>query len=440
MQQAPLRVHEAFPRLTRRDPLVPVWNVTPGRGGCIVRFFDTPALSPSGRFVACFRLPFENRLPRPGERGEVVLVDLHEGPDAERVVASTAGWEPQLGAQVNWGGDDDTLLFSDVDTETWTPHAVRLDLRGGGSARLDGPIYHASPDGRFVVGGNPRLMPRTQRGYGVVLPEDQIPTRRGAPEDDGVWITDAHTGASRLLVSLAEVVRRFGSQIDVPRPDDREVYVFHTKFAPTGDRVLFTIRHVRAGYEGPPEPISGVAESDLKFAIFTCGLDGSRLALALGPDAWRHGGHHINFAPDGTTLSMNLGGLTGDGGDPRGLRFARVPATGGEVRPLLANVSGSGHPTLHPDGRHLLSDCYWGERWRDESDGTTPLRWIDLRDGGEREVCRVVNRPPHDGPGLPATLRVDPHPCWDRTWRFVTFTGVEGNTRRVFLADMRPLL
>ena len=37
-------------------------------------------------------------------------------------------------------------------------------------------------------------------------------------------------------------------------------------------------------------------------------------------------------------------------------------------------------------------------------------------------------------------LRLDPHPAWDRTWRYVTFNAVAGGTRRVFVADMARLL
>ena len=123
--------HPRFPRVDAPGDAVPVWNLTPdrGRGGCIVRFFDTPAVSPSGRFVACFRLPFEDRLPAPGDAGEVVVIDLESG--QERAVATTRGWEPQLGAQVQWGADDRTLFFSDVGTDAWEPRTVRLDPISG---------------------------------------------------------------------------------------------------------------------------------------------------------------------------------------------------------------------------------------------------------------------------------------------------------------------
>lgn len=213
MTQPELIVHSRFPRYTAHDPAVPVWNLTPDRGGCIVRFFDTPAISPSGRYVACFRLPFETRLNEPGDAGEIVLIDLHAG--TERTVATTIGWEPQLGAQVNWGADDHCLLFSDIDPQTWQPHTVRLDPLTGQRRRLEGPIYQASPDGKWIVGTNPRLMCRTQRGYGVVVPESHIPARRGAPHDDGVWLTNTDTGESRLLHSLADIIKRFGHELGI---------------------------------------------------------------------------------------------------------------------------------------------------------------------------------------------------------------------------------
>ena len=37
-------------------------------------------------------------------------------------------------------------------------------------------------------------------------------------------------------------------------------------------------------------------------------------------------------------------------------------------------------------------------------------------------------------------FRVDPHPAWDRTGRYVVFNGFVGNTRQVFLADLQSLV
>lgn len=58
-------------------PAVPVYLV-PGQR-MLHRFFDTSPISPSGRYLALFRLPYENRAPVPGDAGDVVLVDLKTG-------------------------------------------------------------------------------------------------------------------------------------------------------------------------------------------------------------------------------------------------------------------------------------------------------------------------------------------------------------------------
>jgi len=44
-----------------------VWCVTPNRRGCFHRFFDTPAISPSGRYLGCLEMAFEDRMPEPGD-------------------------------------------------------------------------------------------------------------------------------------------------------------------------------------------------------------------------------------------------------------------------------------------------------------------------------------------------------------------------------------
>jgi hypothetical protein len=85
----------------------------------------------------------------------------------------------------------------------------------------------------------------------------------------------------------------------------------------------------------------------------------------------------------------------------------------------------------------VLTDTYVGEpmAW---GDGTVPLRWIDLQTGSEQPLVRINTASPHEQIHRP--LRIDPHPAWDRTERFVTFNGYVGGTRRVFVADMQSVL
>jgi hypothetical protein len=415
-----MKISDKFPRYTEFDPAIPVWCVTPHEGRCLHRFFDTSPLSPSGRYLACLRLPFEDRLPRPCEEAAVVLVDLETA--TEKIVAQTIGWESQMGANINWGASDDELIFNDVDPKTWQPVAVMLNPHTGRSERFGRGVYHVSPDGQWALSCSLEKMRRTQFGYGVVIPEDLIPVHWELPEDDGLFLTSLQTGECRLLVSLKELIEDHIPDKEKPAIAGHCYYGFHAKWAPTGDRVLFTVRAV-----AHPWALHFEAQScsPLLFYIFTMKPDGSQIACATDATFWTRLGHHINFTPDGRALSMNYA-LDFDH-----LRFVRCDLDGKNKRRILDGVLGSGHPTIHPDGNHLLTDCYLHEPMT-AGDGTVPLRWIDLKTGEEEHIARIRTAQT----SLFSALRIDPHPAWDRSWKYVAFNGAPDGTRRVFLADL----
>lgn len=419
-------IHPSFPIYAGHDPQVPVRIVTPRTPGCFHRFFDTSPVSPSGRYLAALRMPDESRLNRPGEEAAVVLVDLAAG--TEREVARTRGWEPQMGANLNWGADDRCLAFNDVDASDWSPRLVRLDPLSGRRDSVPGGVYHVSPDGRFAAACALERMRRTQIGYGVVLPDERVPLPRGAPEDDGLFITDLATGHRRLVLSLAAAARRIPELAGTDLSRWR-IFGFHCKWSPDGARLILTVRRWRAD-DPRAAAWDNIGRGVLRFDVLTCRPDGSDVHDAVPAVCWAHGGHHINWLPDSAALSMNLGGFG------EGLRFVRVGPDGSGLRPLLWDVRGSGHPTVHPCGA-ILTDAYTGERPFARDDGTTPLRWIDLGSGAEREIVRMATAVAADRHGA---LRVDPHPAWDPTRRLVAFNLVVDGTRRVALADCSRLV
>ncbi len=436
-------VSARFPRYTEFDPAVPVWCVTPELDGCIHRFFDTSAISPSGRYLAAFALPFEDRCPGPGAVGHVVLVDLKTG--EHKRVAESRGWEPQMGANINWGGDDDTLFFNDVDpsTKAWDAFAVKLNPHTGKFDHLDGAVYHASPDGRYLAAGNPKAMRRTQRGYGVVVPDELVPRHVGPIDGDGLWLTDTQSGKRKLLVSLAKLMQvaaspNFGDAATM------EVYGFHSKFSPCGRRLLFTTRWCRHLPELAWDLLHAEVDGQkhLRYTVFTMDLDRENadadgfpvvkhLQVSIGDEQWEKRGHHVNWFPDGEALSANIA-LHRDG-----MRFVRCNLDGSDLREVVAGLTGSGHPSVHPTAGHFLTDVYAHESLA-FGDGTTPLRWIDMQSGAERCIARFVSETPSQH--ADSTLRLDPHPAWDRTWTHVAFNAWVGGTRRVMVADLRGLL
>jgi hypothetical protein len=403
---------------TQFAPAVPITCVTPDIGGAIHRFHDTSPFSPSGRYLAMTRFAFEDRLPPPGTEADVIVADLATGDVA--TVATTRGADTQLGAQVQWGTDDHSLYFNDVDTTTWLPFGVRLDPATGERSTLRGTVYCISPDGRSSASPCLRRTRRTQAGYGVVVPREHIPRNQGAPADDGLYVTDTAGGECRLLVSLADIVAATFTAEERAAFASGAFYGFHAKWNPQGTRLMFILRW-----------LSPVARQPRLNNVITMNADGSGLARPITDRHWRRGGHHPNWCPDGEHVLMNLN-LTGTG-----LRLASVRHDGADLRLLDEHLQASGHPTMHPDGVHVLTDAYVSEPLAYQ-DGTTPIRWLDLVNSRETELVRIRTAAPFAGPQQ--ELRVDSHPAWDREYRRFAFNACPQGRRQVFIADMSAIV
>jgi len=382
----------SFPEYTKYSPSRRAFVITPERSGCFHRFFDTSPFSPSGRYVALVQAPFEDRVNLPGEKAGIVVVDLETGAEAE--VAQTAGWEFQMGANLQWGADDETLLYNDVDTDNWSSHGVRLEWRSGEQTTFARGIYHASPDGRSVAVTNPAAMRRTQKGYGVVIPDELVPVNQGLPDDDGLFVTDLESGKTELVASIRRIVMDAVPREERADYEAMQNYAFHCKWNPQGDRLMVTLRRKLADQ---PEPFGVRDHSQMWFDIFTCRPDGSDMHRSVPWTEWKKGGHHTTFTPDGRHLSMNVA-LHGRG-------------TGMVLMQVKLDVNE--RPDLRPS---TVADAY------------NPIRWIDFQAGSEEQILWIPTATPHQA--TDSVLRVDPHPAWSRDWKMAMVNAWMDGTRR----------
>ena len=424
------RFEKNFPRYTDYPSEVPVWCLTPqADANHIHRFFDTSPLSPSGRYVALTRLPDrDGEFPRPGDRVRIDVVDTFTG--SCRTVWETAGWEYQMGANLNWGASDHELVFNDVDTDAWEPMIVVLDIESGSYRRIPGAsVYHVSPDGRRALSADAGAMRRTQGGYGVVLPDDRVRYNRGASSEDGIYLTDLSSGDRKLLISIAEVAERVLSPERRAEYARSEVYGFHTKWSPSGDRLMFSLRYF-PDFGGRMFRMMAHDFSALRYDVFTMRPDGSELFDAIPASEWEKHGHHTNWTPDGRFLTMNLNI------ERKRMRLCICGYDGSGLHPI-GDYTGSGHPSFLRNGRYGITDCYLHEREFVADDDSAPLRLFDLAEGTERVLTRIKIRTP--GLAVAGDFRLDPHPVWCDNGNLLIFNAVQEGRRRVFVADTRRL-
>jgi hypothetical protein len=413
------------------DPLVPVWCATPDLAGAIHRFYNSSPVSPSGRYLAVTRLPFEDRRPEPGEAAEVVVVDLCTG--KSETVAETKGWDTQLGAQVQWGATDTELFFNDVDIQRWMPFGVRLNPLTGERLPLNGTVYAISPDGHLAASTCLRRSSITQRGYGVVLPADRIPINEGASDDDGVFLTDTTTGKVKLIASYKKIVTEAIPAFDMRRYGRGDYYGFHVSWNSKGDRLLLVLRYVTR------------QDNKFKPQVITMKPDGSEIRVAMPASEWADkGGNHPHWCPDGEHIIMNL---NVERRSPFAIwhrprhkrRFVTCRFDGTNLRVMTHLPANRGHPTVHRSGKYILTDAYPKEKMA-FGDGTAPLWLIDLERAEKKTLVRIDAVSEYfksDNGKTAGPLRVDLHPAWDsRTQTHVVFNGVTDGRRRVFIADL----
>ncbi len=393
-------------------PLVPIKKIN--TGGVIHRFHDTSPLSPSGRYMALFRVPFEDHYPEAGDAGEVILVDMKTG--KEKFVSESFGWEMQVGANVQWGATDEELFYNNVDTSTWNAFAVKYNLKTGESRRLNGTVFMVSLDGKKLVSHNLLNSVHAQSGYGVIIPDSLTDYNVGPVDTDGIYVTDVESGKTKRIVTIKEIYEKTIPSIKVPNPDDFAYYCFKAMWNPEGTRIMTTVMM---------KPLSG---GKRRIAVITMSPEGSDIRTAITPEQYAKGGHHMAWTADGDHISMNL-----NVDDDPGLELITVKYDGSELK--MVYPVGSGHPSFHPGGLpFVITDSYWQEPVT-KQDGFVPIRLLNVETGKE-DVIAMVYVPIKDD----SSFRVDAHPTWDRTGRYIIFNAFEDNTRCVFMADLKEIV
>jgi hypothetical protein len=284
---------------------------------------------------------------------------------------------------------------------------------------MGGTVFTVSPDGKLLTSYNLIASRRIQVGYGVVLPENLTPRNVGPVANDGIFVTDVATGKTRMIASIRDIVERATPRLEIPNAERLEFYCFQIRWNRQGTRVMAFLRwHDPKAEKGGPRLLT----------LVTMKPDGSDIRLAVTPKQYARGGHHPMWAPDGENITINLNIRDGT----KDLDLVSVRYDGANLRSV--HPVGSGHPSMHPTLPFIITDAYPREPVT-RGDGTAPLRLIDLRNQKEVALAQVLLTR-SDSAKLTSEHRIDAHPVWDATGRYIVFNGVHNDTRSVFIADV----
>ncbi len=397
--------------------LAPVFQVTPDDGHYIQTYFDVTPWSPSQRYFAVTKLPDIKRMPLLGDIAEVCVIDLQEG--TIRTVYKTKSWGPQTGANVNWGATDRHLYTNDVIKGTSV--CVRIDLENDDIKAFSGPMYHIAPDESCVIGFPHELRDATQLGYGVP-PVDYDHIKKlpvGAAKDEGIWRTDLKTDGKTLLVSLADVA----AKVPEPAPKkDGTFYFWHSKFNRQGTRIYQVLRCIFPDfghYEGSGNPM-----------VFTFDADGSNIRFTSpGFKVWKGPGGHPNWHPNGEYILRHF--LMEDNVK----RFFLFKYDGSEITQMSKKIVASGHPSLEPSGRFLITD----NRGKTDYGLGIQLRLIDFSADDDEVVCEMPTiQWQKEYPDK--VWELDGHPVWNRDFTKVSLQAAPKGLRQLFVFDVDKLM
>jgi hypothetical protein len=351
------------------------------------------------RYILGMEIERIDRMPRPEEAADIILIDTKQD---NRIIRldRTLAWNPQQGTMFYWNPQaaKTQFFFNDRDLKTGKVFTVLYDIEKRTRIREfrdeDAPIGNggvAQNGGAFLginYGRLSRLRPVT--GYPGALDWSK---QDNAPDDDGIFVVDVMTGARRLLVSY----RQLADQLKKRYPDVNDIALFinHTLWNRTGDRVYF---FVRGNWSRKGTRINTPCSIH---------IDGTGLALHE-----MHIGGHPEWAEDHL--------LIGQWKDDQVLYDVDKKKIVGQLGTPEIFPHPGGDVALSPDGRWFANGSKKGD---------TNRFVVYRRSDGVYGRSEGLDKGSYSG-----DIRIDPAPRWNRANNAILVPGIaENKTRQMFV-------
>ncbi len=295
-------------------------------------YYDKLQFDPTSRFVLAMEVDFEHRSPTGDDVIKVGVIDLEDKDRWEELGASNA-WGWQQGCMLQWlPGSQSKLLWNDRQGDRFVCHI--LDRSTNQRRTIPHAIYAVSPDGKSAVAPDFRRINDVRPGYGYAgLPDPYADDL--APQDTGVFHIDLETGASKLIISLADIARL--GVIPNEQPGIKH-YFNHLLFSPDGSRFIALHR-----WRYP--------DGSRLTRLITATPDGSDIRVVI-PNGYAS---HFIWRDPRHILSQSKHWL----GNSSWGNFLFADAEGGKVEQVgMGVLDGSGHLSYLPGNEWILNDTY----------------------------------------------------------------------------------
>ena len=400
-----------------------------GHEHLLASYFAIDSWSPNKRYLSVLETDLNGRLPEPGERCTLGLVDLENG-NRFIPVATTACWNFQEAAMAHWMNDDE-LLFNDMRDGRFC--TVVINWRTKSERVLPMPVSAVSEDRTWAVSINYARLSLTRPDYGYAGHGQEPRESETWPEDDGLWTMDLKTGECKLVLSVAQgrsLMPELRKLDEASMPKEPSVtrrglaYYCHTAISKDGAKVFFLARSVD-WFDATSHKASY-----WQTTAFTVDRDGGNLRRCF-KNGW--GGSHFNWAPDGSHRMLVTAFWNGDRRESgAAAMFSPVEFTVGEeekVRRIGAGLlDWDWHCVYSPDGMFMSGDTYWNRNFE------RPWVLVRLSDGMTMPMGVFHVPPAYRG----TYWRCDLHARYRPDGRQIAFNSVHEGSRQVYVRDIYP--
>jgi len=374
-------------------------------------YYDKLQFDPSSRYLLGMRVGFEGRSPEADDRVEIGLIDLKKG-DSWTKLGESRAWGWQQGCMLQWlPGSSSEVIWNDRQGDRFVSHVMNVFT--GKKRTLPRAVYALSPDGKWAIGTEFNRIQDLRPGYGYAgIPDPYF--HQKAPSEIGLYRMDLATGASTMLMTLAEAaaIPHQGQSVA-----DNFHWFNHLLVNTDGTRITFLHR-----WRAKRDERQIMATRDFVTRMFTLNPDGTDPYI-IDPSGYTS--HFVWRDP------THICAYTRPAGQPQTF-YLLEDRTGRTERIQTDKMPVNGHQTYVPTRQNewLLSDNYARGEDRDQVPFLYHLPTDRRFDLGRFPA----------GKAYLGEWRCDLHPRTSPDGNFICVDSThEGHGRQLYLLDLRPV-